>query len=48
MLFRRGHKSQDALSWHQLFSAVDEDGSGLITYDELEQARSRQIDSDGF
>ena len=33
-----GEKTQDAMSWHQIFSKVDEDGSGMITYDELEQA----------
>jgi hypothetical protein len=33
-----GEKSQGAISWHQLFSQVDEDGSGVITFDELEVA----------
>ena len=33
-----GEKHQGAISWHQLFSQVDEEGSGVITFDELEVA----------
>lgn len=31
-------RSEGGMTWYQLFKAVDEDGSGLITYDELRDA----------
>lgn len=38
-----GERNQGSMTWHNLFSAVDKDGSGLITLDELETAVRQKL-----
>ena len=38
-----GSKGQGALTWHSLFKAIDKDGSGFVTYDEIVEMTRRKL-----